>query len=317
MLSIRRALLQTTMLFGVAGGMHLAANTALAADMSPAPFYTPPVLPQPAVDGFNAKWEALGGSVSGHSWYGSRGAFTIPLGYQGGLQIDAGTGSLSGSGWGMAAAHLFARAPAAGLIGLYASYTQWNKFSGVHVTQIAGEAEVYLGRWTVQGIAGVESGNTASTISTANFALISPGNAPSFAVLNTGIQGYEVRNRFFDQVNLKYYVTDNFAGYVGHRYLGGQNALALGAETALPLGRVMASAFVEGRLGEHAANGVWGGLKFYFGQKDKTLIQRHRQDDPTIWDTLFSFRQFNTGSSTSSQFCTNGNTPFNGSCESF
>jgi hypothetical protein len=31
-------------------------------------------------------------------------------------------------------------------------------------------------------------------------------------------------------------------------------------------------------------------LRFYFGQKDKTLIQRHRQDDPIEWvpETLFS-----------------------------
>jgi hypothetical protein len=42
----------------------------------------------------------------------------------------------------------------------------------------------------------------------------------------------------------------------------------------------MAALFAEGRLGEAGTNGVWGGLKFYFGQKDKTLIRRNREDDP-------------------------------------
>ena len=44
----------------------------------------------------------------------------------------------------------------------------------------------------------------------------------------------------------------------------------------------MASLFVEGRAGEYT--GVWGGLKMYFGKSDKTLIRRHREDDPIKWD---------------------------------
>jgi hypothetical protein len=57
----------------------------------------------------------------------------------------------------------------------------------------------------------------------------------------------------------------------------------------------MASAFVEGRVGSNQFEGIWGGLRVYFGQKEKSLIRRHREDDPTTWDTLFSiignFRQ--------------------------
>ena len=43
----------------------------------------------------------------------------------------------------------------------------------------------------------------------------------------------------------------------------------------------MASLFVEGRAGDYT--GVWGGLRFYFGQSDKSLIRRHREDDPIEW----------------------------------
>ena len=33
----------------------------------------------------------------------------------------------------------------------------------------------------------------------------------------------------------------------------------------------MASLFAEGRIGEDDYHGVWGGVRFYFGQNDKTL----------------------------------------------
>ena len=42
----------------------------------------------------------------------------------------------------------------------------------------------------------------------------------------------------------------------------------------------MASLFAEGRFGEGNNHGVWGGLRIYFGQRDKTLIRRNREDDP-------------------------------------
>jgi hypothetical protein len=78
---------------------------------------------------------------------------------------------------------------------------------------------------------------------------------------------------------------------IGHRHTAGLNAGALGFEYGVPLGRGMMSAvFAEGRVGEQNFKGIWGGVKFYFGQRDKTLIARHRQDDPDIPppDTMFT-----------------------------
>lgn len=316
-MAIRAVLLRSTMLTGVLCGAVLMVGGARAADF--APVLKAPVLEDPAVDGFNAKWEALGGSLGGKRLYGSRGAFTVPLGSVAGLQIDGAIGKLDGDRFFTVAPHLFWRNPNQGLIGLYASYTDWDRFGGVHAAQAAIEGERYFGRWTVQGIAGVEWGNTASNTSVAT-SLVAPGagGVPGVVTTNVFTEGYNVQTRFFDQVNLKYYFTDNFAGYLGHRYLGGQNALALGGEAALPLGKgVMASAFVEARLGEHANNGIWGGFRFYFGRKDKTLMARHRQDDPAIWDTLFSFNHFGRGGSSSTQFCDGGGAPVGGSCEIF
>jgi len=47
----------------------------------------------------------------------------------------------------------------------------------------------------------------------------------------------------------------------------------------------MGSAFVEGRVGENNNNSVWGGLKLYFGPTDKSLVARHRRDDPGNYTT--------------------------------
>ncbi len=41
-----------------------------------------------------------------------------------------------------------------------------------------------------------------------------------------------------------------------------------------------AALFARGLIGEGGNNAVLGGLRFYFGQRDKTLIDRNRQDDP-------------------------------------
>ena len=265
----QKSLLCTTMLTGVVGGVFLSVFAANAADLGSVPGNVPPNFAAPAVDGLNGKAEAFAGSLANRALYGVKGVASVPLAGQWGFQLDAIGGSLDQRAFGSIGGHLFWRDPKQALFGLYASHTQWNQVGGVHVSHVAAEAEYYWQRWTLQGIAGVEFGNMASN------ALVT----------------YDVQTRFFDQINLKYYVTDDWNAYIGHRYLGGRNAFALGTEYALPVGRgTMASAFVEGRIGESDFHGLWGGLRFYFGQKDKTLIDRHRQDDPNVWgtDSLFS-----------------------------
>jgi hypothetical protein len=172
---------------------------------------------------------------------------------------------------------------------------------------------MYWGRFTLQGIAGIEFGNSGA----ASFTSITTG--PVAGAVTTFVDAYNVRTRFFDEINLKYYFADDIAGYVGHRYLGGLNALALGAELARPLGHgVLASAYVEGRVGENNASGVWGGLKLYFGPTDMPLIARHRVEDPPNWnvDNLFGILGNHTTSTSSNRFCRFGiNFKNPGNCE--
>jgi hypothetical protein len=311
------------MLSGVVGAVFLS-GSAHAQDRSPStPVATSPDRTTlPAVDGFNWNADALAGSLAHMGIVGGRAAFTMPLAQRYGFQLDLQGGSLDGDGYGSAAGHLFWRDPNVGLLGFYGSYTRWNRYGGVSATQLSGEFEAYWGRWTLQGIAGVEFGNQAgvSTSITDKSAIAVPGPGVLTTTRTTdSFVGYDVQTRFFDQINLRYFVTDNWDVYVGHRYLGGLHALALGTELSLQLpGRVMSSLFVEGRVGEQNFEGVWGGLKFYFGKSEKSRIRRHREDDPNQWDTLFSIVNSQTGSQTSSSsrslFCPFGySSP--GSCE--
>jgi len=275
---VRKALLQTTMLAGIVGVTYLSAQSALADERAFTPNYV-------AVDGFNGKIEGLGGSRAGHAIYGSRGALSIPLNGPWGVQIDGGVGSWDSEFFYSVGGHLFWRDPAQALFGVYVNHLDWSGFGGLNVTQVAAEGEYYWQRWTLQGVVGVEFGNSSTVVTTTPPIPTVVGATAVFIPGVTTTTTYDIDTRFFDQINLKYYFADNAAGYVGHRYLGGLHAAALGGEVAMPVGGGrMASAFIEGRIGESGAEGVWGGLKMYFGQKDKPLIARHREDDPVFWD---------------------------------
>ena len=220
----------------------------------------------------NGKIDGLGGSIGHRSLYGSQGSLSIPLGGQYGAQIDGMVGSWGGRTFENVAPHLFWRNPAQGLVGFYTSHTWWDQFGGLYVGRAAGAAEWYSGPLTLQGIAGVEFGNSRTNT------IIVPGA--------TILQTFDIKTRLSEEENLKYYLGDNWDAYVGHRYLGGKNMLALGTEVAVPLalGRgTLATGFVEGRVGTSHSEGVWGGLRLYFGQKDKSLKDRQRQDDPWLW----------------------------------
>ena len=269
---VRERSLSTTMLTSVVSAVFLMPMTASAADLNKARAPVPAAY-APAVDGVNWKFGGLGGSLADRPIYGAQGAVTIPLAGQYGFQLDGAVGSFDDRFFGIVAGHLFWRNPAQGLVGVYVSHTHWDQFTGLHVTQVGGEAEAYFGPFTIQGIAGVETGNSAS------------GNVGGL------LETYDVGTRFFDKINLSYYLNDNLKVFAGHRYQGGKNALALGGEWAFRLnGPVMGALFVEGRVGENDFRGIWGGLRVYYGQNDKTLVQRHRQDDPNWWipESLFS-----------------------------
>lgn len=215
-----------------------------------------------AVDGVNAKISGWGGSVSGDGLAGASGSVSLPVACGWGVQFDASAASFDSRFLGSLGGHVFWRDPSKALLGAYAAGTYWDQGGGVKVGHIGPEGELYLGRVTLQGVAGIEFGNSTSNATMA----------------------FDVKTRFFDVANVAFYPTDNLKLYIGHRYIAGNHAAALGAELGLPMQRgMMASLFVDAVAGENDFHGVMAGLRLYFRQKDKSLIRRHREDDPTDW----------------------------------
>jgi hypothetical protein len=312
-MSNRSTLRSSTMLSGIVGCTFLAVWTASAAD--PSVYNKAPIAaPWPAVDAVNEKMEAFGGSVAGRSLLGVNGSVTFPLGWRYGAQVDGTVGSLDNSATEAIAGHFFWRDPHRALFGLYVNETFWDRNGGVNVGHVAAEGEYYFGHFTLQGIAGVEYGNTATNFAAATAV------GPTVATTTTLFDTFSVKTRFFDAINLKYYFGDDLSGYLGHRFIGGKNALALGGEIARPLAPgILGSAFVEARVGDGDFHGIWGGLKIYFGPDDKPLIARHRQEDPNNWNTDSLFGILNNhsagGSTTAMSVCPLGVRPGTNRCE--
>ncbi len=292
----------TLLLCGTALGLVLASRPAVAADALPRK--TDPTMPLfsqlPAVDGFNGKISGYGGWIDGigrdvfvapngaafalpspnrsQALFGATASLSLPVGQRFGLQIDGLASSARGAFVGGGAAHFFTRDPAVGLLGLYGSATRNNAFAGFNRYKLGIEAEAYFGRFTISGTAGWEQ---------TQFGTRFVGTVPGFEIFDVGGR----TNRFYDMVDLSYYPTDNWKVSVGHRFTGGNHMAAVGTEYLFGLGGgTAASAFIEGRIGDRNNRAVFGGVSLYFGQKDKTLIRRHREDDPPnrLVDEMFS-----------------------------
>ncbi len=298
MSAVRARLLATTFLTSLAGGLF-AVSMAYAKDPAPAQL--------PAVDGLNGKLEIMGGEAANAGLFGGQGSLSAPLGGQYGVQVDGAAGAFDSRFVGGGAAHLFWRNPQQGLLGAYGDAMRWERY-GVNIGHVGGEGEAYLGRWTLRGVAGAEFNNNPSSTTIVPI-------AGGFVTNNATIGKLNGTSRFFDLVTLSYYITDNWAASIGQRYLGGKDALALGTEYALPShSSILPSLFAEARIGSGSNNyGAWGGVRFYFGNSDKTLIRRNREDDPT--STLFDIAStLGPGSTSSTGTCTNGEIFQNGQC---
>lgn len=209
----------------------------------------------PAVSGINGKIAISGGEFDDDEFGVLTGAVTVPLGYRFGLQADGIVGSRDGEFVGGGAAHLFWRDPTIGLLGVYGSYTHRDDFDG-SVSRLGVEGEYYWDRLTAKALIGAE-------------------------FVDAGSQYIEPDDEFFAFSDISYYLNDDFEVSIGHRYTADRNAVALGAEYQLDQ-NVFASGvslFAEGRIGEDDYQAVWGGVRVYFGD-EKSLIARHREDDP-------------------------------------
>lgn len=213
--------------------------------------------------GINLGHGQVTGDVSnGFTWYG-QGAFTMPLGRPFGLQIEGMAGSLDGRFFRGAAAHAFWRNPD---LALFGATFQYQALAGANVFRFGGEAEWYMGPFSLAGSAGYQTGdpNKSKTIR--------PGQG-AYGLLDL---------RYYPMSNLMLHVGGGFAPLRKEKYEG---VIRFGAEYQPDFSPIRGmTLFVEGDVGTHKHHIVTAGLRFYFGLSSgfsaKPLIQRHREDDP-------------------------------------
>ncbi len=220
----------------------------------------------PAVSGFNTKFSAEGGAFDGKGSGLLQGSLTMPLGHAYGLQFDAALGTIDSKAMGGGAAHLFTRDPSSYLFGFYGSFHTWDS---IDISRFAVEGELYRGRFTLSGIAGWESVNVPST-------------KGGLAVLNSD------DDHVFTELNLSYYPRDNMRLTAGYRYVDEKSFGAAEFEYLSQWRGTPMSVFANGNVGESGDTRITAGIRFYLGaEQNKSLIRRHREDDPATYIPVF------------------------------
>ena len=200
----------------------------------------------------------------------AEGAVSMPLTNQFGLQIDfgylggdidltggGGSGDITGLGVG---AHLFWRDSTVGLLGLYGHFVDYDVdgiplgVSSFENTRLMVEGEKYMGNFTYKGGIGFDN-------------------------LDTNVFGDEDFLNANAEIN--YYHTDNLMFRAGVNHSFEQTTGVIGVEAMYDNGNNSPSLFVEASFGDDVT-AIAGGVKFYLGKQQKSLIARHREDDPFI-----------------------------------
>ncbi|MCF7975405.1 MAG: hypothetical protein K9N55_16430 [Phycisphaerae bacterium] len=204
-----------------------------------------------AVSALNAKLEGLYGNIDGGAAKGGAGSVSLPIGTDFGIQFDGLFGEINPDDVHGAGLHAFWRDSSVGLIGLTAGHAELGKNE---TNRFGLEGEYYLEKITFTG--------------------------------NVGHQGGDIDASPYAGVGGQYYLTDNtmVSGLIStsndlERY-------ALGFETQTSVRGL--SLFASLATGENHYEGAFLGLRFYFSGDNKSLIRRHREDDPvnSLWGTV-------------------------------
>jgi hypothetical protein len=209
----------------------------------------------PAVSALNGKISGEGGSVNSNgnqSTLGlAEGSITTPLGHSFGFQADLAAGLAYNSFLGGGAVHAFWRDPSIGLFGPIAAM---GGARGSRIGLYGAEGEFYMDKVTLGLTGGYQD-------SVNNGVGVSPSGG-------------------FGTARLTLYPIDNLAMAIEGRDMAGQYT-GRGIVEYQPdfMTTRNMSFFFDGESGGNSFYRVTGGIRFYFGA-DKTLIRRHREDDP-------------------------------------
>jgi hypothetical protein len=241
----------------VSVGALLVAQSVQAADLV---LYPEPVAEMPAefvlpaVSGVNGKVELdLGYLTDPESPVFRAGAsLSVPVGDAFGLQGDLSVQSIDGDwAWG-GALHAFTRDPSSYLLGVTGGYLLTDDAT---LAVIGPEAELYLDQLSLEGWAGYAALDYDSGLMTDETGVFAIGD-------------------------IAYYVTDDWRLSIGAASILGYESLNIATEYQFGHLGVPLSLSAEARWYEDDAVRATIGLKGYFGDPDKSLIERHRQDDP-------------------------------------
>ncbi|HRJ52424.1 MAG TPA: hypothetical protein PLE99_06640 [Candidatus Thiothrix moscowensis] len=195
-----------------------------------------------AVSSLNGKLEAMGGKVNSNDASAIMGSLTAPLGSRYGVQLDALSADINSTNASGYGLHAFWRDSDRGMAGLTGSQV---KTGGNQMNRVGVEGEVYLPNLTVAGEIGQQRG--------------------------------DVPKAEYGSLDLTWYANDNLALNVGASKADSFNKQHLGVEYQTPLKGL--ALFADAASGDNGYDHVMGGLTYYFGG-NKSLKQRHRQDDP-------------------------------------
>jgi hypothetical protein len=237
----------------------------------------------PAVSGVNAKIGGFGASLDDEAAGGVFGALAFPLGHGFGAQIDGVVGGGNGSAFTGIGGHFFWRDPSRGLLGIYASHVHWDAdsisggfaISGAEVNKVGVEGHLYLGRLSLEGLAAHQFGT------------------------ETGFAG---------KLTAAYYLHEDFRIHLGVSHLEGPGTSTFAGIEWMPSPTGRMSLFADVGVNEDRDTRVLAGLKFYLSPEVKSLIRRHREDDPDIELPSDLFQ-------TSRGVCPTGQILINGFCD--
>lgn len=197
--------------------------------------------------------------------YFVQGAVSAPLFGQFGLQIDAGQmdgdadvnffGNNADLNARAIAAHLFWRDPSKGLLGVYGVSAEYD-IEGFEIDnkRFGVEGEAYIDRFTLKGFVGRDF---------VDYELF-------------GKEEYAAASAKVD-----YYISDNFVIGAGIDHSFEQTAFNVGFEMMGDTGGISPSIFTDVSF-NNGETTLMAGLKLYLAKDGKSLIRRHREDDPGI-----------------------------------
>ena len=208
----------------------------------------------PAVSGPNGKVELGGGwtdidSLSSDEVFRGGAAFSFPVGDMFGIQADLTALDAFGDTAVGGAGHFFTRDPNSYLFGVYGGYVDAGP---ADMWYVGPEAELYLDNISIEAIGG-------------------------FMDLT-----HDSGSEFYALGKVALYATDNLRLSIGASTVADFESANAALEWFMGDSGLPVSLTVQGRLGEDGFTSIMGGLSLYFGGEDKSLIRRHREDDPRI-----------------------------------